>query len=281
MNLRDFSSRKGLTLIELLIFAVIFSGAAIIFVAILVSVTQVELRQTGAAEVQQQSQFVLQTVQNTILGASYIWRSDDSLLAEASSGLRLRMADKTKDPTLIYWDDGKIILKEGTAASSSLPSPAVRVTGATSTRFSNLPGHDSVNFTFTMELNSSNPQRRFSQTLATGIARVGAATFDDNLNPSAGGNFALGNSGAKWTSINGFVYFSSADNVGIGASAPRQKLEVNGGVRLNPVSTSQPACDNSIRGSLWFVSRGANASDTLEICFKNNVEVYDWRPVRF
>ncbi len=276
MNLRDLSSRKGLTLIELLIFAAIFSGAAVIFVAILVSVTQVELRQTGAAEVQQQSQFVLQTVQNAISGASYI--TTDLPSAAPSSGIRLFMADKAKSPTLIYWDDGKIILKEGTAASSSLTSPAVRVTGATSTKFSNSPGHDSANFVFTMELNSSNPRRQFSQTLATGIARVGAATFDDNLNPGLGTPYALGNSAAKWTSINEVIYFGSDGRVGIGVNPPsNEKLEVAGKILLQP-QTSAGTCN---RGAISMIQGSiGNSSDTLQVCLLGKNGSAYWETIK-
>jgi len=66
--------------------------------------------------------------------------------------------------------------------------------------------------------------------------------------------------------------------VGIGQVAPTQKLEVNGGLRLNPASVTtsvpfvattaapaKPGCDVNARGTLWYVNNGA-AKDNLQVC---------------
>lgn len=66
--------------------------------------------------------------------------------------------------------------------------------------------------------------------------------------------------------------------VGIGQVAPTQKLEVNGGIRLNPTSVTttvpnaattvaptQPICDVNARGTLWYLNNGA-AKDNLQLC---------------
>jgi hypothetical protein len=60
-------------------------------------------------------------------------------------------------------------------------------------------------------------------------------------------------------------------NVGIGAEAPGEKLEVNGGVRLNPdpLSAVKPLCSEQKRGTLWFernVEVGATRVDQLQLC---------------
>ncbi|MBI5441061.1 MAG: collagen-like protein, partial [Deltaproteobacteria bacterium] len=59
------------------------------------------------------------------------------------------------------------------------------------------------------------------------------------------------------------VRISGSGNVGIGTSGPTQKLEVNGGVRIN-TTAAKPACDNNTRGTFWF-TRGAT-NDLVEAC---------------
>jgi hypothetical protein len=54
----------------------------------------------------------------------------------------------------------------------------------------------------------------------------------------------------------------STGNIGIGTTAPSQKLEVNGGVRLN-TSDSQPACDSTTRGTFWVLQ---GSTDTVQVC---------------
>lgn len=59
----------------------------------------------------------------------------------------------------------------------------------------------------------------------------------------------------------------SNGNVGIGGAGTNginatQKLEVDGGVRLN-TATTQPACDANARGTLWVVQ---GATDVVQVC---------------
>lgn len=69
---------------------------------------------------------------------------------------------------------------------------------------------------------------------------------------------------------------TSSGNIGIGATAPAQKLEVNGGVRLN-TGTAKPACDANSRGTLWFAKGGTGVADTMEVCAKQADENYVWK----
>ncbi|MCK5466623.1 hypothetical protein KAI56_03990 [Candidatus Parcubacteria bacterium] len=65
------------------------------------------------------------------------------------------------------------------------------------------------------------------------------------------------------------------ENVGIGAYSPTQKLEVNGGMKLN-TADARPACDVDARGTFWF-TRGAGAmgvpgtKDSVEVCVKDTL----------
>jgi hypothetical protein len=67
-------------------------------------------------------------------------------------------------------------------------------------------------------------------------------------------------------------------NVGIGASSPNEKLEINGGVRLNTTS-AKPICDATRLGTMWFTQGGAGVQDTLEVCAKDASGAYAWRTI--
>ncbi|GAG49586.1 unnamed protein product, partial [marine sediment metagenome] len=66
------------------------------------------------------------------------------------------------------------------------------------------------------------------------------------------------------------------DFVGIGTANPGQKLEVDGGIRLNTAAT-KPTCDSTVRGTLWFTQGGAGVADALEVCAKDAANAYAWR----
>jgi len=71
---------------------------------------------------------------------------------------------------------------------------------------------------------------------------------------------------------------TSSGNIGIGTTTPLQKLEVNGGVRINTVS-AKPLCNSSARGTFWLTQNGAGTMDTLEVCIKDANDVYVWKSV--
>lgn len=55
---------------------------------------------------------------------------------------------------------------------------------------------------------------------------------------------------------------NSEGNVGIGTTVPKQKLEINGGIRLNSVAV-KPTCSSTTRGTLWFEQ---GTTDVLYVC---------------
>lgn len=69
---------------------------------------------------------------------------------------------------------------------------------------------------------------------------------------------------------------TSTGNVGVGTTAPAQRLEVNGGVRLN-TTVARPPCESAIRGSLWFEQKGTGVADTMAVCAKGADDTYAWR----
>ncbi|WP_198420198.1 collagen-like protein [Geomonas ferrireducens] len=74
------------------------------------------------------------------------------------------------------------------------------------------------------------------------------------------------------------LVINSSGNIGLGTSAPTQRLEVSGGVRINP-ATTKPTCDSTSRGTFWFTQGTVGAKDQVEVCAKDAANQYDWRPL--
>ncbi|MBI5220627.1 MAG: hypothetical protein HY978_02185 [Candidatus Liptonbacteria bacterium] len=268
------ASRGGFTVVEIMLFAAIFAVISITFIAILTSVTRVQVRQTGAAEVSQQSQYLLQAIQRHVERSSLV----ELDAGVATTSLKLRMASSTEDPTYIYLTGTTLYLKQtDNGTPEPLTSDRVSVSGVSFTKYSQAPARDSVAIAFTVALNSSNPQQQYSQPFQTTIARVNAATFDSNMVPSSSNTYKIGASSQLWQSINDVLYFSGS-NVGIGASGPTQVLEVNGGVRLN-TGTTKPSCDANARGTFWVTQNGSGVKDNVEVCVRNASSTYLWATI--
>lgn len=83
------------------------------------------------------------------------------------------------------------------------------------------------------------------------------------------------------------VRVSGAGNVGIDTKNPTQKLEVNGGIRLNPgtsisgVAVTRPACASWSEGTLWLTKGSAGVSDMLIMCIKDDTDAYVWKQIPF
>ncbi|RJP43607.1 hypothetical protein C4587_02930 [Candidatus Parcubacteria bacterium] len=263
--------RAGFTLIELLIFAAIFAIAIFAFVAILISFTRVEVRQSAAAEVNQQSQFILQTIQRYVEESSAIEMPTDV----STTTMKLRMPGNAADPTYVYLSGGTLYVKQTDGGQPEpLSSNRVIVSNVSFTKRANHPGRDSLSVLFTAEYNTQNLQQKFSQTLATAVARVSAATFDSNVIPSSTNVYDLGVASQIWRSVNNIMYFSGS-NVGVGVASPQQTLEVNGGLRLNTTAL-QPTCDANQRGTFWMFQAGGGVKDRVEVCVRNATGTYLW-----
>jgi hypothetical protein len=63
-------------------------------------------------------------------------------------------------------------------------------------------------------------------------------------------------------------------SVGIGTDVPSQKLEVNGGVKMNTADV-RPACGAATRGTFWF-TRDDAAGDSADVCARVSGS-YAWR----
>jgi hypothetical protein len=117
--------------------------------------------------------------------------------------------------------------------------------------------------------------------------RTGVTLTSGSYNILIGHNVnAPSNTTWNFLNIGGLIFGTNLDrsgnissgNVGIGTMTPGEKLEVNGGIRLN-TATTKPICDASKRGTLWFTQGGPDVKDTLEICAKDNANAYAWRTI--
>jgi prepilin-type N-terminal cleavage/methylation domain-containing protein len=206
--------RRGFTLIELLVFAAIFSIVVVVFLTVMVEVINIQARETNQAEVQGQSQFLLQRVQYYVENASLVDVPQDTPTAT----LKLYLGVNAQDPTYLTLASGTVYLQQtATGTLQALTSNRVIVSNLSFTRRANPPGHDAVNVAFTIAYNSPSPLQLFSQALQTTVARVSAATFDSDLVPSSTGK-NLGLAANMWLSVNQDIWFNGA-NVGVGGSS--------------------------------------------------------------
>ena len=68
-----------------------------------------------------------------------------------------------------------------------------------------------------------------------------------------------------------------AGNFGLGTKTPTQRLDVNGGIRIN-TATAQPTCDaTTTRGTFWVVQAAAGVKDSVQVCAKDAANAYAWR----
>lgn len=196
---------------EILIYIAIFSLSAIFLTAILTTVTQIQVRQTSANEINNQLAFVNNAVQTVVQESSLI----DMTPGVASTTLRLRMASSSLDPATVYASGTVLYLTEG---SSTIPltDSNVTVNNFTATEFENPGGFSVVQVNLSLSYNSGGPQGQLTKVLQSAFARITAATFDSSLTPNADNGLDLGTASTRWR--NGYFasYVDIYGNLGVG-----------------------------------------------------------------
>ncbi|MFH0712614.1 MAG: prepilin-type N-terminal cleavage/methylation domain-containing protein, partial [Candidatus Jorgensenbacteria bacterium] len=205
----DFkNSKSGFTLVEVLIYTIIFAVSAVFMVGILMSITRVQSRQSSVNEVNAQINFVDKTIQRLVREASLV----DMAAGEATTTLNLRMASSTLDPTTIYVDASNtaIYLQEGSGDAQALTDSNVTINNFLVTKYENPGGPTIVQVDLTLEFNTTSPQAQAVRTLRTAVTKISAATFDSSILPNSNNAYDVGNAANNWKD----AYFSG--NIGIG-----------------------------------------------------------------
>jgi len=115
-NRQDF---HGFTLIELIIYLGLFS----ILTVLITRISFIVL--TGSAAVGKKEEVASASTQALLTIISRVQASED--IEDASSTLRLRVADAGKDPTTISAAEGTIFIREGAGSELPLTPPALFV----------------------------------------------------------------------------------------------------------------------------------------------------------
>lgn len=223
------------------------------------------------------------------------------VMAQAENKLIVKDATGTKDK-MVVTDSGWI------GIGNNSPGAAIEINGLPGTVNSRMLmrtiGKSASGGGGVLSLHNNDPLTNGSMPLAGD--RLGFYLFGTKnglVNATGGGIMAMAE--ANWTANSSYpTYFTfitaapgstsqlermritAAGNIGIGTTLPKQKLEVNGGVRIYPVTASantdtpsvpaRPTCDASTRGTLWFTP--SVSADILEICVKID-GVYSYKTV--
>ncbi len=168
-------ARRGFTLVELIVFAAIFTVAMIGFITMFIAATRVQSRQSSSNEVETQGQFLLQQVQYYVQSARLV----DMPLDASATTLKLREANSSLDPTFITLTAGTVYLTQGqNGVPQPLTSGKVVVSSISFTRHYNLNtsstpyGTDSVSYAFTMAANTSSSVQQYTQSFQSSAATL-------------------------------------------------------------------------------------------------------------
>ena len=289
--------KKGFTLVELLIYSVIFAGVSLTLVYFLSTFFRVSGYQASSSEVANQANFILGKIQNEIATSTLVVVNDDGddevdqtpgaphgkLLLKARNETTGGAGD-TESPVLIYKNGSNVVLKRGNGPETALNNSSVAVTNLAFTKVSTPPGKDVVLIDLTLQYQSPTAVDLISRDFTIGVSRAQAAAFDSSLSPNGSG-YSLGTSGAKWASLflsggatidgplaltngnanttNNSITFLKQGTVVIGPASGT--VPVNAGVTAQ-FFTSDTALQGVLSGDRVFMTppAGSQATDRLE-----------------
>lgn len=115
--------KQGFTLIELIIYIAIFAVVLTAFMGVFLQVLRIQNRQVAATEVINQSQFLMQRIQQLVRQADAI----NITAGQTTSTLALAFASSSLNPTTVRLVNGRAMLKQGSGAELELSSSKVVV----------------------------------------------------------------------------------------------------------------------------------------------------------
>jgi type II secretory pathway pseudopilin PulG len=218
-------SERGFTLIELIMYVAVFTVVAVVFMAILITVMRIQVRQSAVTEVSRETQQLLQIIQRNVEQSLVI----DMPVNTATSTLTLRMTSSS-DPTAIFPSGTAMWIRQAALTPIQLTSNRVLVTTSTFVRRTNVGGKDTITVNFAISYNSNSPQQQYAATVDTAVARVTSARFDSNIVNALGSVRAIGGGSREWHSINNTIFFGT-NTVGFGPGPflPRARAQIEEG----------------------------------------------------
>jgi len=129
-------SNSGFTLIETIIYALIISGILTSTILFSLNVLEGQSKARVFQEVQQNARFGLEKISQEIRMADDL-NAGASTFGTTSVGLlSLSHEEAAKDPTVFTIENEKLVIKQGSSATSTLTSDDVRVTNLVFTNYS-------------------------------------------------------------------------------------------------------------------------------------------------
>jgi len=167
--MKKFISKKGFTLVELLLYIAISSTILMISVLFLQMLLESKVKNQTMSEVEQQGLLVMQLITQTIRNSENITLPT---IGVSSNSLTLDVLDVNNDPTIFGLLSDSITIKEG--AGEEIPITNSRVI-ASSLNFHNLsyldtPGIVNISFTLTYKNPENRQEYNFSKNFYTSAA---------------------------------------------------------------------------------------------------------------
>ncbi|MBI4193222.1 MAG: prepilin-type N-terminal cleavage/methylation domain-containing protein [Candidatus Colwellbacteria bacterium] len=272
---------EGFTLMELLVYVSILAISGLALTMLLAVVGKIANREASSFEVARQVQFVTQRIQNLIQNASLVdaaYEGDaEGIPCATYCSVRLRTATASTDPTILASSPSGVYLREGSGGSVPLTSDGVQVNSLRFTLYPNPGGRVIVAVDLSLSATTGREPRE-TRAARFAVGHVSAASFDSDLLPDAGNARNIGQTSLQWRNLAIAGDAIIGGKIGIGVADPIQRVEIDGGIRLN-TSGAKPTCAATTRGLFWVTQNGAGVQDKVEVCAKNASDVYAWRTI--
>lgn len=151
MNIKN-NKNKGFTLVELLVYVSTSGVVILIVMSVLFMLMQSRSKSSAISEVEQQGNFVMDTIIQSVRNAEVI---NSPAQGSNSASLDLDVVDGLADPTIYDLAGGKIRISEGAIAPVDLTSSELTITNLNFQNLSrdNTAGSVRISFTITKEAN--------------------------------------------------------------------------------------------------------------------------------